>query len=255
MNHPLTLLHRLLFINPTIGCKPSFSTQNCTTFHSTSAIRSCNRVISTALPADTEIEHIKQFFGNIPFTWAVEQHDTHLAHILEQHNLSCKSSFPAMILNLGHQYTLDNAMPNIVVRAIDMHDNDELTPCITIIARAFHGISSCPSDIFELIKVINFFVRTITPGNLTFYLGYYQDIPVATGMVLHHNETASLHWIGTLPEYRNKGLGYAITHTILCNAQNKGCTQAILLASPLGKPLYERMGFKEYAAYNMYGNY
>lgn len=253
MNNFLIHLPYLLFMNPKIGLSPSFSTQSCTVFYSTSAIRSCNRVINSALPTNEEVEQIKSFFGVVPFTWAAENNDESLMQILKAHNLSCQSSLPAMALNLGslNKQVYD---ANIMVKAIDVHNLNDLTQCISIIAHAFNGIAACPSSTLELSKVINLFVRTITSGNMTFYLGYYQGNAVATGMALRHNEIATLHWIGTLPEYRNHGLGHAITHKALLDMQHAGCTHALLLASALGKPLYERMGFKEYALYNMYGN-
>ncbi len=42
-----------------------------------------------------------------------------------------------------------------------------------------------------------------------------------------------------------------MTHTILIDAKNNECIQAILLSSLLGKHVYERIGFKEYATYAM----
>lgn len=58
-----------------------------------------------------------------------------------------------------------------------------------------------------------------------------------------------------LDYYRNKGLGYAISHKPLLDARNRGFKQTILLASSKGRPLYNRIGFKEYASYHFYGNY
>lgn len=84
------------------------------------------------------------------------------------------------------------------------------------------------------------------------YIGYFQGIPAAVGMALNRGDIATLHWIGTLPEYRKKGLGTAITIKALHDLQDAGCSHALLLASALGKPLYERMGFKQYALYHMY---
>ena len=84
------------------------------------------------------------------------------------------------------------------------------------------------------------------------YIGYFQGIPAAVGMALNHGNIATLHWIGTLPEYRKKGLGTAITLKALHDLQAAGCTHALLLSSALGKPIYERMGFKQYMLYHMY---
>ncbi len=62
-----------------------------------------------------------------------------------------------------------------------------------------------------------------------------------------------LHLVATLPAYRGKGLGYAVSQKPLIDAQQRGASHAILLASEMGKPVYQKIGFKEYALCNVYG--
>lgn len=45
------------------------------------------------------------------------------------------------------------------------------------------------------------------------------------------------------PPYRGRGIARALTGIAIAYLKSLGCTQAILHASPSGKPVYERLGF------------
>ena len=45
--------------------------------------------------------------------------------------------------------------------------------------------------------------------------------------------------------WRGRGLGYAVTATLMNLAHERGCTHAVLHASEPGRPVYERLGFVE----------
>ena len=62
--------------------------------------------------------------------------------------------------------------------------------------------------------------------------------------------TGSVHghagWVGVIfvdPEARGSGLGRRITRQVLNGLEARGCRTQILIASPLGRPIYEREGF------------
>lgn len=67
-----------------------------------------------------------------------------------------------------------------------------------------------------------------------------------------HEATISLHWISTLPEFRKQGFGSIITSKALLDAKVNGFTEAVLLSSALGKSVYEKLGFQEYASYKIF---
>jgi hypothetical protein len=76
MYSTFVLLQYLLYLNPDIGLVGAYPTVHCQTFDSTSTIRPCNRVCHKELPSDFELEQIKLFFNNRPFSWAVDSRDT-----------------------------------------------------------------------------------------------------------------------------------------------------------------------------------
>lgn len=70
------------------------------------------------------------------------------------------------------------------------------------------------------------------------------DEVVATGVGSVHG---AVGWVGTIfvdPDRRRSGLGRAITRAV-CNALGaRGCRSLVLIASSMGRPLYEREGFR-----------
>jgi predicted GNAT family acetyltransferase len=114
-------------------------------------------------------------------------------------------------------------------------------------------VKSYGTNAAEFTKFIQYISDNAAPTALHFYTAYYQDIPAAASMVIRSGTTIALHWVGTLPEYRGKGLGYAVSHTPLIDAKHNHATHAVLFASTMGKPIYERLGFRKYALYDVYG--
>lgn len=45
------------------------------------------------------------------------------------------------------------------------------------------------------------------------------------------------------PDYRGSGIGSQLMHRAIEHLKSLGCSRAILHTSPMGKPVYERMGF------------
>jgi predicted N-acetyltransferase YhbS len=70
---------------------------------------------------------------------------------------------------------------------------------------------------------------------------------VGTGVASAHRHTG---WVGVIfvaPERRGTGLGSRITRVVLDELERRGCRSQLLIASPLGRPIYGRMGFVELA--------
>lgn len=80
------------------------------------------------------------------------------------------------------------------------------------------------------------------PG-LRAYLGSVAGRPVATAMSVRTNDVVGVYSVATLPEARGHGYGTALTWATLADA-DPGFRAAVLQASPMGRPVYERMGFR-----------
>jgi len=84
------------------------------------------------------------------------------------------------------------------------------------------------------------------------YIGYLDDQPVAVSANLVSRGVVGIYAVATLPEARGRGIGAAMTRRAAQDGFAAGATAAVLQASPMGQPVYARMGFRtigEYACY------
>ncbi len=58
--------------------------------------------------------------------------------------------------------------------------------------------------------------------------------------------------VATVPAARGRGVGRAVTLAALRDGAGAGCRMAVLQASEMGHPVYERLGFRDFAAYDIY---
>jgi GNAT superfamily N-acetyltransferase len=76
---------------------------------------------------------------------------------------------------------------------------------------------------------------------------------VAVGSVILHEETAWLAHIIVAEDMRRKGLGFAMTQELITQAEQIGRSRQLLIATSMGRPLYERLGFRLSCEYLDYG--
>jgi GNAT superfamily N-acetyltransferase len=101
-------------------------------------------------------------------------------------------------------------------------------------------------------------LSSLTPMALTeqpgwfIYVGYVDGAPVTTSSLLVTGDTAGVYWVGTLEAFRGRGLGEAMTWHALSEGAKLGCTVGVLQASDMGRPIYERMGFRVVSPYRTF---
>lgn len=76
------------------------------------------------------------------------------------------------------------------------------------------------------------------------YLGSADGRPVTTGFTVRTGRTIGLYAIATLAEARGRGFGTAMTWRAIADGRAAGCDVAVLQASTMGRPIYERLGFR-----------
>jgi GNAT superfamily N-acetyltransferase len=75
------------------------------------------------------------------------------------------------------------------------------------------------------------------------FVGTVDGRPVATAASVRTGSTVGIYSVATVPEARGRGFGTAMTWHTLADA-DPGWELAVLQASDMGRPIYERMGFK-----------
>ncbi len=91
---------------------------------------------------------------------------------------------------------------------------------------------------------------TLGDDRCSWFLGYLDDYPVVCGQLLRTSDVAGVYSIGVRERFRRRGLGAAITAAVLAAGRNAGCSTGVLQASPMGRPVYDRMGFETVTHYH-----
>ena len=79
--------------------------------------------------------------------------------------------------------------------------------------------------------------------------GSVDDVPVSTALVGVTGSTAGIYNVATPPEHRRRGYGEALTWAAVAEGGRLGCDHSVLQASPMGAPVYRRMGYLDLGAY------
>ena len=85
-----------------------------------------------------------------------------------------------------------------------------------------------------------------------FYLARLHGEPVAVSALYCDPHIAGLCEVCTIPSARRQGIGAAITLAPLLDARAMGYRIAVLQASPMGEPVYRRLGFTAYCTLDAY---
>ncbi len=79
-----------------------------------------------------------------------------------------------------------------------------------------------------------------------FYIGIFKEEPISTLLLYLSSGVAGLHAVSTLPKYRNRGFGFAISRSALIEAFKRDYYVGVLQASSLGEKIYRKLGFEKY---------
>jgi hypothetical protein len=90
--------------------------------------------------------------------------------------------------------------------------------------------------------------------DVAIYVAYEDGRPVGSGLGFRTGRVVGVYNIATVPWARKRGFGVAMTTRIVTDGAALGCDVAVLQASELGYPIYERMGFRTVVEYMGYGD-
>lgn len=96
-----------------------------------------------------------------------------------------------------------------------------------------------------------FFRFAIEQPGLTPLVAEAEDRIAGTGMAAVNGPVG---WIGTIfvdEGLRGRGIGTALTAAVVQRLETAGCRTLALIATPLGRPIYERLGFAAVTEYRM----
>ncbi|HWM55598.1 MAG TPA: GNAT family N-acetyltransferase [Solirubrobacterales bacterium] len=115
------------------------------------------------------------------------------------------------------------------------------------IATSAYADNGFPPEIFRYYEDHSGLVA----DNAVAFLAELDGKPVGIAMTIVRHGVAGIYWVGTLAEARGKGIGEAVTAAAISAGFDLGVEIASLQASPMGEPVYRRMGFEAIYRYRL----
>lgn len=182
-------------------------------------------------PATLEnYEKAKKFYSSKPFLWLLNAEQE--GHKLADLGFKGPEISSEMILLLS-EYTPSKNPSNIDIRIADT--TDDYKKWLDVAAEWLELDSTMIED---------FFTPWIKNTGSIPYLALLNGKAAATSLLYCDNQDAAIYCLGTSSAFRCQGLGISVTQACLQTAKNKNISRVVLYASPMGKPLYEKIGFR-----------
>jgi ribosomal protein S18 acetylase RimI-like enzyme len=86
-------------------------------------------------------------------------------------------------------------------------------------------------------------------GALRAWAVVHGDVAVACAYTFLHERDCGIYAVGTLPQWRRRGIGRALMEHVLADAARRGARTASLQSTPVGRGLYESVGFEAAGRY------
>ncbi|HET9162186.1 MAG TPA: GNAT family N-acetyltransferase [Solirubrobacterales bacterium] len=115
------------------------------------------------------------------------------------------------------------------------------------VAAAAYASLGFPAEIFAFYER----AESLLAGNAAAFLAHLDGRPAAIAMTIVSQGVAGVYWVGVTEQARGRGLGWTLTALAVNAGFDLGAGTASLQASPMGKRLYERMGFETIFDYRL----
>lgn len=169
-----------------------------------------------------------------------------LGSTLQSRGLQPAGEVPGMALDLD---SLGSRLPEIVGFAVEKVANETQQALWARVAAIGTGFADPAVKALEAVEA--------SLGDAAYqaqhrYIGYLDGKPVASAALVLDAGVAGIYAIATIPPARQRGIGRTMTVLPLLEARQLGYRVATLQASPLGYPIYKKLGFQEVCDYRLY---
>jgi GNAT superfamily N-acetyltransferase len=201
--------------------------------------------------AAERIDDVKAFFARsrVPFRWffGPTSAPDDLPAQLDAAGLPQISNSPGMALDIATMNDEPAAVAGLEVREVaDAKDFEawlrcciESFPFVPVVADAWRRVHE-PLGFGDASALHN-------------YVAWLDGRAVAVSAVLYGRDCAGIWNVGTMADVRGRGIGRETTLTALRDARARGATLAVLGSSPMGLPVYTRIGFREVCRIRHFG--
>jgi GNAT superfamily N-acetyltransferase len=156
-----------------------------------------------------------------------------------------ETSTPGMVaFPIDHDAIVEQAPPELEIRRVtDAAGIDAHRRVVTV------GFGSDPA-----VAIGTACLSLLDRPECMVYVGYADGDPVVSGLSWRTGRTMGVFSIATIESARRRGYGAAMTARVITDGVAAGCDAAALQASSMGRPIYERLGFRTVVRYVVYAN-
>ena len=119
---------------------------------------------------------------------------------------------------------------------------DELTELAAVVAPAFH---------WEPQMIVDGH-RGLAEAGVPMYLASHDGSDAGSVVIFDHEGDALAWSVATLEPARGRGLAAGLLSQALVEARERGCTTGTLQSTAMGRPVYERLGYRDLGTLEMW---
>ncbi|HEY2213797.1 MAG TPA: GNAT family N-acetyltransferase, partial [Acidimicrobiales bacterium] len=127
------------------------------------------------------------------------------------------------------------------VKLVEVHDVQGVRDAVAVNAEAY-ATYGMPLDVLP--DVFDHPEAVVANPDTVIVVAYLGDRPVATALTYMSHGVGALQWVGTASDVRSLHLGRAVTTWATNAAFDRGAASCSLQASPMGEPLYAKLGYE-----------
>ncbi|MGQ7889793.1 GNAT family N-acetyltransferase [Paenibacillus sp. WC2504] len=199
-----------------------------------------------------EMESIKSLYHNRgrKLAWVTTSHeqDEVINQALEANNFNQIGVISGMGLALEGWRSDLPELPGLEVRAI--REPQEIEEFRKVML-AGYNVPEPMADIFCKVFVDGPNQDTTTVQH---YLAYMDGVPVTTLTTFTEGDVAGFYSIATIEAYRSRGIARTLLAHVLRIVQQKCVKLAVIHATPMGRSVYPKVGFKEELTLNIFSS-
>lgn len=201
--------------------------------------KNCVVRVDPAVPAGEVLRRAHAFFDPRERKFTVQVRtgrDGDLKAQLLASGFEVKSSAPCMVVDAP--VSVRPVGPDVRVERFD--DLDRVRDAIGVSARAFASLGLAPEEAHEMLSQAHGLLEPDVSG----FIAYRDAQPVATALTLFGDGHAGVYWVAVVPEARGRGLAEVCTAWATNAGFERGAPVVTLQASPMGLPVYAKMGYR-----------
>jgi GNAT superfamily N-acetyltransferase len=95
-------------------------------------------------------------------------------------------------------------------------------------------------------------LAALPPDGLTTYVARLGGRPAGCLTIVDHEGNADVEMVAVVPEARGRGIAGKLLSHALADAAERGLETSTLVATRLGRPVYERLGYRDFGVLQMW---